>query len=323
MAELLLHNKPVATVFDLLGQKENDMTFALAWGMAHSDSFLTDVVSAVAGNSIKPADIQINLQRHDDLGGFTDIEITARGGLRLIVEAKRGWELPTRVQLDRYAERFKGSSPDDCWMVVLTQWGAREVVRHKLAELDIPYRVAVLSWGRMLELANRHSRSGPLAERRLLRELATYFREVADMRDIDSNQAYCVSLSGETLEGATVTWIDVVRVHRTYFYSAVRGGWPKTPPNYMAFRYQGRLQAIHHVDSYEIATGWPKALSLPPRQEEPWFFLSLGPPIVPPQEVRNGPSVLRSARVWVDMDLLLTSKTITEALKATKARRAS
>lgn len=26
MAELLLHNKPVATVFDLLGQKENDMT---------------------------------------------------------------------------------------------------------------------------------------------------------------------------------------------------------------------------------------------------------------------------------------------------------
>ena len=34
MADLLLHNKPVATVFDLLGQKENDMTFALAWGQA-------------------------------------------------------------------------------------------------------------------------------------------------------------------------------------------------------------------------------------------------------------------------------------------------
>jgi hypothetical protein len=89
------------------------------------------------------------------------------------------------------------------------------------------------------------------------------------MRDIDSKQAYCVSLSGETLEGSSMTWIDVVKIHRTYFYSAVGGGWPKTPPNYMAFRYQGRLQAIHHVDSYEIGTNLPKTLSLPPRKRCP------------------------------------------------------
>lgn len=65
MAELLLHGRPVPTVFDLLGRNENDMTFALAWGMAQSEGFLSDVVAAVTGGPIASADAVINLQRHD------------------------------------------------------------------------------------------------------------------------------------------------------------------------------------------------------------------------------------------------------------------
>lgn len=84
MAELLLHGRPVPTVFDLLGRSENDMTFALAWGMAQSEGFLSDVVAAVTGGPIASADAVINLQRHDELGGFTDVELSVPGELHLI-----------------------------------------------------------------------------------------------------------------------------------------------------------------------------------------------------------------------------------------------
>lgn len=42
-----------------------------------------------------------------------------------------------------------------------------------------------------------------------------------------------------------------------------------------------------------------------------------------PQEVKTGPKVQRSARVWVMLDLLLTSSTLTEALIKTKERESS
>jgi hypothetical protein len=143
------------------------------------------------------------------------------------------------------------------------------------------------------------------------------------MRDIDSNQAFVVVLSRRTLESWPMRIIDVVEDHRRYFFPVGTGGWPKIPPNYMGFRSDGRLQAIHHVDDYmisgdigEIFTGVPSA------ESPPHYVLTLGPPICPDHEVRNGPSIKRNARRWIDIDLLLTSVTITDALKATRARRA-
>jgi hypothetical protein len=53
----------------------------------------------------------------------------------------------------------------------------------------------------------------------------------------------------------------------------------------------------------------------------PHYFLTLGPPRRPDHAVRTGPRINRSARVWADIDLLLTSSTITEAWERTRARR--
>jgi hypothetical protein len=207
-------------------------------------------------------------------------------------------------------------------LVVLTQWGAEDFVRSRLGEWELPYSRSALGWGQLVTLAQRAGRRGPLAERRLLRELSTYFRAVADMRDIDSNQAYVVSLSSHRLEDWPMNFISVVEDHRRYFFPVGRGGWPKVPPNYMAFRYHGRLQSIHHVDDYVITTEPGDQLPGVPRVDwDPHYLLTLGPPIRPSGEVRTGPSVNRSARVWVDVDLLLTSETVTEALHATRARR--
>ncbi len=108
-----------------------------------------------------------------------------------------------------------------------------------------------------------------------------------------------------------------------YHYPSI-GSYPKVVPNYMGFRYDGRLQSVHHVDDYAIVDtlhghvpGAPDAM-----WEVPHFLLRLGPPIRPDHEVRTGKGIVRSARVTVDIDLLLTSSTITEAFHQSTARRA-
>jgi hypothetical protein len=322
MAELLLHGRPVPTVFDLLGRDENDMTFALAWGMAHSGAFLRDVVRAVTRTAIEPDDAVINLQRHHELGGFTDVELTLPGQLHLIFEAKRGWNLPSDAQLRLYAKRLDQSDASDRRLIVLTQWGAEAFVASRLGAWELDHPRVALGWERLATLARKRARTGALAERRLLRELATYFASVAEMRDIDSNQAFCVVLSRHILEGWPMDFISVVEDHRRYFFPVGTGGWPKIPPNYMAFRYDGRLQAIHHVDDYAISTDMSQFFpGVPHTDWPPHYVLTLGPPIRPSHEVRNGSSVKRNARRWIDIDLLLTSPTITDALKATRERR--
>jgi hypothetical protein len=165
-----------------------------------------------------------------------------------------------------------------------------------------------------------------LAERHLAAELATYLRGVADMRNIDSNSVYVVSLSTSSIPGwlAAVTSIDLVEKHGRYFFPGTGKNWPKAPPNYVAFRYYGRLQSIHHVDEYTIAQDMrPFFPGAPDTSDwDPHFLMTLGPAIRPDHEVRTGRGIVRSARVWVDIDLLLTAVTISEAADQTRRRHA-
>jgi hypothetical protein len=50
--------------------------------------------------------------------------------------------------------------------------------------------------------------------------------------------------------------------------------------------------------------------------------LTLGPELRPPHEVRTGPRIRRAARTWVNIDLRLTSPSISHALTSTQKRRA-
>ncbi|MBA3236361.1 MAG: hypothetical protein H0T59_10290 [Chloroflexi bacterium] len=40
MPELVLHDRLIPTVFDLLGHDENDMTASLGWALAHNAALL-------------------------------------------------------------------------------------------------------------------------------------------------------------------------------------------------------------------------------------------------------------------------------------------
>jgi hypothetical protein len=182
----------------------------------------------------------------------------------------------------------------------------------------------VLGWSDLVGLARAASRVGPSPERHLAEELATYLRGVADMRDTGSNQVYVVALNRDAREGwpADLTTVAEVERHRIYHFPTV-GSYPKIVPNYMGFRYDGWLHSIHHVDEYVVADSpyghFPGAPEM--KWDVPNFLLHLGPPIRPDHEVRTAKGIPQSMRVTVDIDLLLTSATITEAYALQKARQ--
>lgn len=325
VSDLRINGDPVDTVFDLLGQKENDITYALGWGLAQVPTFLGVFMDLCGASSGEVESAQIDLQlhgAHTGHSGITDIEVRTRHTLT-IVEAKRGWDLPSFDQLHKYTSRLSAATQSDARLVVLTQWGETEYVRSQLgAEID-GWPIATVGLGAVALAAERASRKERRPRTRdLLVDLARYLFSVAEMTNRHDNQVYVVSLSNAMSE-AGVSFIDVVEKLGVYWYPAAgRGGWPKTPPNYVGFRYRGELQRLHYVESSKlvanIADEVPE-VKAPPRWG-PAFVLRLGPPIPIPPGIRTGSGIQRSARRTVDIDLLLTSATISEAAARTVER---
>ena len=240
MAALIFHARPVETVFDLLGHDENDMTAALGWALSQSPKFLRRFLDRVEPSAVVGAEVAVELQRHDAAdGGFTDIELRAPT-FHVIVEAKRGWGLPSEGQLRRYEARFATFASPMQAFVVLTQNGVGAIVRNRLSGWAPPEPVEkiVLGWSDLVGLAWATSRNSRAVERHLVDELATYLRGVADMRDTNTNSVHVVSLRRQVWEGwpTDLSPVDEVERHRIYHYPTSGGNYPKIVPNYMGFR---------------------------------------------------------------------------------------
>jgi hypothetical protein len=100
MAELLLHERKVESVFDLLGEHENDITYSVAWALSQSRHSLSICVHSALRVAADSDSIVIRLQQHEKQAGITDIEIESPGKFFLIVDAKWGWNLPGQKQLE-------------------------------------------------------------------------------------------------------------------------------------------------------------------------------------------------------------------------------
>jgi hypothetical protein len=110
---------------------------------------------------------------------------------------------------------------------------------------------------------------------------------------------------------------------RRYFHPYGIAGWPKTPPNYIAFRWSGAVQRIHHIDAYTVVGQLQDDFPDIPRDADtvrPHLLYQLGPILGPSAPLPNGASY-RAARLWVALDLLLTAATLKDALAATKSRQ--
>lgn len=332
MTELSLHGREVQTVFDLLGDKENDITYSLGWGLANSDALAAALLKNVAAE-LELGDpgplVAVRLQEHITGSGYTDIEIIAERA-HLIIEAKRGWAVPGRPQLTKYARSLRRDRPG---ALLITAEGSQHFADGKYptvvnAGRGHEARVAYRSWGDVTTMTNRVARNVKShSEKRLLRELVRYLKGLMSSQIIRDNMVYVVSLGGAPTEWSPIPPRDIVIKHRRYFHQVggSRGGWPREPYNYLGFRFEGQLQQINHVERVEVSQrpqdhigGFPDGYEF----DKPHYIYYLGPPIQPDHDVKNG-RVMRALRVEAAVDLLLTSKTISEARDKTKQRLAA
>lgn len=313
---LLRYGLPVGTIFGLLGRDEDDMTYALGFVASRSHAFARRLLLKVAPDGFDTAlDGTVRLQTigNDHEQGRTDIEIEVASGQTVVFEAKRGATLPSAAQLAKYVPRLK--SKPAAWLVAVTNTPEQH------AAIALPPQVGGipvkhLTWRDVRVLA-RLARAGEAnRNKHLLDEFVDYLGEILGMETARSNMVYVVSLGSGAAWG--LSFKDVVE-QRRYFYP-VEGRWP-APPNYIAFRHDGRLQAIHHVDGVETFTN-PHDIF--PHAEDvvvpAHYCLRLGPAIKPGKPVKNGPKIVMNMRVWCMIDTLLSCDTITDALAATKKR---
>jgi hypothetical protein len=320
--ELIRYNQEVNTIFDLFGSQENDMTFSLGWVLSRSEVFLRSLIADVCEDV--PANVGravIKLQTGRGLNGITDIEIEVGSELVFVIEAKKGPQFPTAQQLAKYANFLLGSKVESKHLLAMTNASAASArTRLKcdgIARTHLHHR----SWRQIRALADAASHSSESnANKQWLRTFCDYVGGLIEMEMRYSNKVFVVSLGGRA-DGWSITFRDVVEKKNRYFFP-VGNRWPDPPPNYLAFRYEGKLQSIHHIKSYSTFTRpselFPEA---PAEQEWPLHYcVELGPAIKPPHEVRNGPRVVRSNRVYCLLDTLLTNETISDALTETEER---
>jgi hypothetical protein len=321
MPRLFLHNRQIETIFELLGEKENDITYSVGWALYRSPCFLREFLKAGIGFEGETEPVILRLQHHKGKAGITDIELELPEKFHIIVEAKSGWNLPGMPQLEKYAKRLQESPAKQKRFLILSECSP-EYTKYYLENTEVGgIPVVSLSWQVAAGSATKAARDGSHAEKRLIQELLAYLGRIMTMQQIDSNRVYVVALASGTPEGWQVSWIDIVKEKRRYFHPLGTSGWPKDPPNYIAFRYHGRLQSIHHIEGYEVFTDPHEHFPEIPKDEwGPSYLYRLGPGFAPAEEVRTG-NIYRNGRVWCMLDTLFTSKTISQARDLSKKRQ--
>jgi hypothetical protein len=320
MPALQLHNKPIETIFQLLGEKENTITYSVGWALYRSPTFLKEFLKARAGEHQKGVAAVLRLQDYRKKSGITDIEIEAPGQYHLIVEAKCGWNLPRIHQLEKYIPRLKKRKTEVRKIVALSECDTDYAsTRLTLSEI-VGVPIQTISWREIAGMVKRAIKRGKLNEKHLLKDLLAYLGRVTTMQDTDSNWVYVVAVGAGTHHGWRVSWIDMIDKYKRYFHPVGINGWPKEPPNYIAFRYHGRLQSIHHIKNYTVLTDLHDGFKeIPHKKREPHFLYGLGPAIRPAHRVPTG-KLYANGRVWCMFDTLLSSKTIAQARDTSKKR---
>ena len=309
----------IGNVFALAGENENSATGAVGWALSQCPAFLTRLLADLMPG-VSPTSLRIELQRRADDAGFTDIEIHG-ADLHLVIEAKVGLAVPSRAQLERYVDRM-GKVPSR--LLVSVSNAPAAYATSLLPGLVGGVKLVHRSW-RTIQV---HARAAAVAatspiEKLWLRQLEHHLENYVTSRRATDNTVYVVSLRTQPIKKArTYTWVHVVE-DGCYFHP-VGKGWPPEPPNYIGFRFGGKLQSVHRVEDWMIV-GQPQIVHPEwPSARVPHLVYSLGPAMVPAAEIRTG-KVFKAARVYVAIDLLLSGEceTISEAVAKTKLRLAS
>ena len=300
MTRLLGYGDEIESVFGLLGKHENDITKAIAFTLSRCPEylklFLTKVLPPNISFDLGNVDIAFQKREKD---GITDIEIEQDGVFAIVIEAKRGFNLPGKNQLQKYADDLNGRTKGFKFIVTLSDSMcaiAQATIPPSLEGISIKH----MRYDDLRQLAQDSIRGSKPVESALLEELIQYLKGVINMRNLHSNTVYVVPISGENIKEHDDK--------RTY-HCPVGKRFINYVPNYIGFRYGGKLQYINHVDDveyYDIGEGVH-------------FLFHLGPDIIPYEKPKTG-GKYRGTKCYCDIDLLLTCSTIAEANRETKKR---
>ena len=323
MTSFTCRGSVVDSVFDLLGTNEDDMTYALGWTLSHSPTLQAEIARAMdMPDLVEMRSIKAQVAEKDK--GRTDLELKGLTQGAAIVEAKCGWNLPTVEQLGLYVDRKLMTDGDGAKaIIVLTQHSSAYVDRlqdYPKSIKGIP--IKSLSWSEVLIITkNALQNASALHEKWNLSHFELYLMKEVGVNRLTSNWTYVVSMTYDPILGG-ISPIDLAVKHGKYMHP-IGNRYPVEPVNYIAFRYDGVVKSIHHVDHVEEISSFDEALpshGLDKSQLEPHFLYTLGPAIEPPHEVRSGN--IRNTRYWCHLDTLLIAKNVKEASEMTKQRMA-
>src|SRR5438045_9568261 len=106
---------------------------SLAWSLSQCPTLLLRFLrTLIPGHVIGQLDI--HTQSFGDDGGFTDIELFEAGRLHVIIEAKKGWWLPTTKQFRRYMPRFAKKGAPRTMRFLMSMSDASEIGRASCRE---------------------------------------------------------------------------------------------------------------------------------------------------------------------------------------------
>lgn len=321
-SRLLRAGVEVESVFAINGINENVLSAAFAFSLHASLEFLDAVTSDLIPGfrAETPAEIRIQNARRSE--GITDVEIRVPGSAYFIFEAKAHSIRPSDSQLRTYSKRCLASGLQACMVSLVNGPYLMAHLQRESTEMNgVPVHFRTWRWARQLAVQARAREKTPRA-RLVLQEFSELVEGIVARDPIYSNETFVVSLGPGKPMGWEISWIEIVEKYSRYFYPFQAKGWP-VPPNYMGFRYGGRLQCVRHVTSYEIVDDVRVKFRGASKGDDwgPHYLLTLGPAIRPTHEVGLGPRVQQSARVWCMIDTLLTCPTISDALTETERRR--
>ncbi|MBB3602780.1 hypothetical protein FHT40_002441 [Mycolicibacterium sp. BK556] len=316
---MTLHGSDVKSVFDLLGQNENDLTSALGFALANCSPLLNALLGRLLGRPRGDQDEapHIALEKRDR-DGRTDLEIQTATAL-LVCEAKQGWRLPSTQQLGRYVRRIHRRGGGI--LVTLSQASPALAAANLPSEIDgVP--VVHLPWRDVLTDIDDVRPQCRGRERLWLDQLRDYLRGVIRLRSIADSWTYSVVLNRARPPGSELTYLQYVTEQLTYFHPYGVGGWPLEPPNFMAFRWEGAVHRIHRVIDADVVPTLPHRypnITASKETMRPHAIYKLSAQRLPPLAPIPSGALYRASRLWVLLDQLQTSETLAEARDGTRA----
>lgn len=311
--ELRRYGRSVGSVFDLLGRGEVDLTAALGWSLSKSPALLAALWARLElpGN---PDNVRIDLEVADEQGR-TDLEL-ANEQATVVVEAKKGWLVPGESQLEKYVPRLTGFPHP---MLVSLSDSSADWAATQLGTQVSGIPVRHLPWDAVRADLRRVRKSTRTTERHWLDQLTTYLAGATAVRDPAEQWAYCVVVSKDTM-GGTRTFRDYIQDERVYFHQfGGNNGWPKRPPTFLCFRWEGRVRQVNRVETSRVINTLQDAYpDIPPGggTELPHLFYTLGPDIPIGDIPTKG--VYANARVWALLDQILTQPGLADAMRESK-----